>query len=202
MADKSKSNVKKGNKKKVNVSTSKTNKVGIVKKVEEVKREKALKPKKSFKDFLKNNKGLLIVLGIVALLVLMTILVEGNDEPKTEIDYSTLGSDVSSWYSDTQSDKYVITVIALSYCHYCADYKPKITEIANRNNVSLYWFEIDTMSEEDAQALQSTYKLEQYTGSSPYTAIIKGGEFVTDTVGYMPEEDTITFLTGAGMDIN
>lgn len=172
-----------------------------VKKIEkkaEKKFEKTVTIGKSKGNFWSNNKGLIIFLGILALLIALTFLIEGDETTKKEIDYSTLGSDIQEWYTDTQSNNYTLTVIALSYCGYCAQYKPIITQIANDEGLKLYWFEMDTMSSEDANALQNTYTLEQYSGSSPYTAIIYGGKFVTDTVGYMDESSTNTFLKEAG----
>lgn len=145
----------------------------------------------------KRNRSTIIILGAVLLLVLMSMLIEGNEKSK-EIDYSSLSADVQQWVEDTSSEQYVVTVIALSYCGYCEQYKPVITQIANDNGLKLYWFEIDTMSDEDANVLQTTYELEQYSGSSPYSLVTYGGEFVSDVVGYMEKADTETFLKGAG----
>ena len=189
----------------------KSKKVKSVKKdVEKVKPLK--KEKKDFKkvekknavigeskgNFWKNNKGAFIIIGVIALLIVLTLLIEGNEKTEKAFDYSTLGAEINTWYNDTQENQYVVTVIALSYCGYCAQYKPIITELATEEGLKLHWFEIDTMASGDAEALQYQYNLEKYTGSSPYTLITYNGEYVTDVVGYMEKEEITSFLENAG----
>ena len=129
-------------------------------------------------------------------MVAFTILKEKSEKTDTNLNIS---DDISSWVADSKTDQSVVAVIALSTCHYCAQYKPIITEIAEENSLKLYWFEIDTLNEADSSALTSTYSLTQYSGSSPYTFITKNGEFINDVVGYMPKEDTLTFLKDNGV---
>lgn len=166
-------------------------------KVEKEVKKTAVIGEKS-KGFWKNNKGTIIIVGVIVLLVALTILIEGNEKPNNEIDYSSVGTEVKAWYDDTQKDQNVVTVIALSYCGYCAKYKPIITALSTEKGFKLYWFEIDTMSEDDSSALQNTYDLEQYSGSSPYTVVTKNGAFVKDIVGYMEKSELVSFLESAG----
>ena len=192
MAEKSKkiNKVKKENKKIVPLKKETTKVEKVVKKTANVGA--------ASKSFWKNNKSTIIIVGFIVLLLAVTFLIEGNEKKSTEVDYSSVGTEIKAWYDDTQKDQNVVTVIALSYCGYCANYKPIITALSSERGFKLYWFEIDTMSEEDSAALQNTYKLEQYSGSSPYTVVTKKGAFVKDVVGYMEKAELVSFLEGAG----
>ena len=157
---------------------------------------------------LKKNIGVIIVVVIVTLLCVFAMLTEAGKEDNNssggnvEINLDALSSDMLAWHEATQKDKYVVTVIALSYCGYCKEYKPVIQEITDDENIPFYYFDIDTLNEtapEDANALQYAYDLENYTGSSPYTFITKNGEFIGDRVGAMDKETTISFLNSLGV---
>lgn len=152
------------------------------------------------KSFFKKNRTVLLVVGLVGLLLLLAIMIEGNEKPSSgSIEYSSLSTEVKAWYDETKSEEFVITVIGLSYCGFCEQYKPVLTQIANDNNIKLHWFNIDELSQADSNALQNTYELKQYTGSSPYTLITYGGEFIADEVGYMEKESVESFLKEAGV---
>jgi len=147
------------------------------------------------KKFIKNNKGLLIGLGVVLLLVLFTILQETNKSTEVEIDESALSAEMSTWLNDTRSDEYVVTVIGMTTCPHCQNYKPVIEEVSKNENIKLYFFEADTITNEaDNKALENAYELENYEGSVPYTFITKNGEFIADNVGGMDKDATLNFL--------
>jgi thiol-disulfide isomerase/thioredoxin len=123
----------------------------------------------------------------------------GENNVAKEVDVSKASKEVKEWYTAVTAEKNTaVTVIALSYCGYCKEYKPIITEIAKNEDLELYWFEIDTMSEEDGAILTGTYNLESYSGSSPYSFVTKDKKFLGDKVGYMANDATIQFLTGIG----
>lgn len=151
----------------------------------------------------KKNLGTIIILSIVGLLIIFSMLIktgeqgENSNETSGNIDPTALSEEVKEWYETTKKDEYVVTVIGLSYCGYCKQYKPVIEEITDDENIAFYYFDFDTLAEassKDADALEHTYDLENYTGSSPYTFITKNGEFIGDTVGYMDKDETTSFL--------
>ena len=153
------------------------------------------------KKFWKNNKGLIIGIGAVILLVLFTILQDNSKEEKViEIDESLLSAEMSDWLNSTREDKYVVTVIGMTTCPHCQNYKPVITSVSDNENLNLYFFEADTITNaEDNNALENAYELENYEGSVPYTFVTKNGEFVCDTVGGMDEKGTNDFLRSCGV---
>ncbi len=98
-------------------------------------------------------------------------------------------SNVDDWVKATKKEKIVVTVLALSYCHYCELYKPIITEYAEDNGYDLYWFEVDTMSDSDYLLLTSTFEENSYDESSSYTFVTYNNEFLGDYLGYYSKEE-------------
>lgn len=147
------------------------------------------------KKFWKKYKGWVIAALAVCAFVALSFLVEGNKPEEGES-----SSNVSEWVEAVKEDQYIITVIALSYCSHCKDYKPVITSIANEQGIPIYWFEIDTVSEEEANIISSTYEFSEYEGASPYTAITKKGEVVAQySLGYMDKDAATNFLKTNGV---
>jgi len=113
------------------------------------------------------------------------------------IDY--FNRNISDWEKDVKSGNTVVTVIGASYCEHCQEYKPVIKALANKNRINLYFYEIDTLSEEDQDKLQHTFELQNYEGRVPYTFIMKDGKFVNSTEGFQSKEDTVAFLLENGI---
>ncbi len=95
-----------------------------------------------------------------------------------------LKRDVNEWYEDVKSNNTVITVIGASYCGHCQEYKPYITTLADKHKLNLYFYEIDTLSEEDNNKLTTSFDLIDYQGSVPFTIIFKNGQAVATHEGY------------------
>ncbi len=129
---------------------------------------------------------------VVVLLVAFALLVMFTEEKPTNntVEYPS----VSAWQEETSEDKAVVTVLALTTCGYCQNYKPVIEELQEEYDFILYWYEIDTLSDADYTTLTSTYDLLNYEGSVPYTFVTKNGEFIVDVTGGMEKADTLKFL--------
>ncbi len=181
-------NVKKEVKKEVKPITKE-----IEKKTQEVVKE-VKEPIYGKKD---NNKKWALI-GALAVVLLLVCVVTIKDVQKDNTN-NNVSSNMTEWVTETKEDKYVVTVIGLTYCKHCKNYNPVISKLAKDYDFKLYWFDIDAMSEEDSNTLTTTYELQQYTGASPYTVITKNGEFVADYVGGMPESETKTFLQDNGV---
>lgn len=142
-----------------------------------------------------------LVSAIIWLFFGLSFLVNGKDKETTttdnnlkEVTLTGASSDIQSWYADLQTDKTVVTVIALSYCEHCANFEPIITKIAEEYDLTLHIFNIDKLETVDSNALTGAYNLVQYEGASPYTFVAKSGTFLGDTVGEMDETNTLNFL--------
>lgn len=140
------------------------------------------------KFFEKNWKKILVTV----LLVAFALLIMFTEEATTNNDEKSPA--VSQWATETMEDKPVVTVLALSTCGYCQSYKPILHGIQEEYGFVLYWYEVDSLSDEDYNALTSKYELLNYEGSVPYTFVTKKGEFIADTTGAMEKADTLKFL--------
>ena len=109
---------------------------------------------------------------------------------------------VDDWYSDVTNGKKVITVYGASYCSHCQDYYPVITKLANKYDLNLYFFEVDTLSKENPDAydkLMNSFEINDYDGSVPFTYIMNHTEYKVSTTGFVNREYTINFLKDNGV---
>lgn len=140
----------------------------------------------------KNKIPLLIGISIVVLFVLLGVLIKMDSSNGIE------GKSVSDWIKDTKNEK-VVTVLGLTTCSHCQEYKPKIISLAKKNNINLYFFELDTLSEEDRKTVVETYTLDEYEGSVPFTFIIDKGVYKDSRTGFSNITSIENFLSENGV---
>ncbi len=148
---------------------------------------------------MKKNKEtitLAVIAVFVALFVGLSFLIDTSGSKPEKKEEPTLSA--YDWLADTQTEDYIITVLALTTCQYCQAYKPVITKIADDYGLKLYFFETDELETTDTTILTTTYELKNYEGYVPFTFILKDGEVVGDQTGYNDEETTIQLLREVG----
>lgn len=155
-------------------------------------------------DALKAGKAGLIALCIWAFVGISFILGEGDtgntNTGGTElkkVDVSLASDTIKNWYNDLDSGAGVVTVIASSTCPHCKNYKPIITEVCEKENIKLYFFESDELSQDDYTILTNSINLQNYEGYVPYTFIVKDRNFVLDHTGEQDETSTRDMLSKA-----
>lgn len=137
-----------------------------------------------------------IIIGII-IVILGVIVISLNSQMP---DYKE--RTVEDWYNDIINNKEVLTIYGASYCSHCQEYYPVIAKLANKYNINLYFFEVDTIREKDQDAydkLMNSFELSDYDGSVPYTYIMRDGNFVNSTVGFANRDLTVNFLTENGI---
>lgn len=156
-------------------------------------------------DALKAGKAGLAAL-CVWLFVGMSFILSDNgekvDNDSTElktVDVKLASDTIKNWYNDLNSGVGVVTVIASSTCPHCKNYKPIITDVCDKENIKLYFFESDKLSEDDYTILTNSINLKNYEGYVPYTFIVKDRNFVLDHTGEQDETSTREMLTNAGL---
>lgn len=107
--------------------------------------------------------------------------------------------DLNEWQKDVRSGNTVVTVIAASYCEHCHEYKPVINALANKHNINLYFYEIDTLSESDQDILTSTFEIPTYQGRVPFTFIMNDGAFVDSYEGFQTQAEIVAFFLETGI---
>ena len=94
------------------------------------------------------------------------------------------------------SDEPFVMVVTQSTCHYCEQFLPVINDYAAKNDLPIYFLEIDTMDQTDAQNIFSTltYFSENSGWGTPLTLAIKDKEVVTELSGYTDDTTSIDNL--------
>lgn len=94
------------------------------------------------------------------------------------------------------SEEPFILMITQSTCGYCKEFKPIMDEYAEKNKVPVYYLELDTMDQEDAQQFMSSlsYFNENSDWGTPLTLAIKNKQVVTELNGYTDDTSTIDNL--------
>lgn len=148
---------------------------------------------------MKNKKKTITIAVIavfVALFIGLSFLIDtSGSKPVKESEVPS----AFDWLAATQTDDYIITVLALTTCQYCQAYKPIITQIAKDYDLKLYFYEVDSLSNEESAILTSSYELKNYEGYVPFTFVLKDGEVQGDNTGYLDEEGTMNFLREVGV---
>ena len=161
---------------------------------EEVVKEKETKKEKTSKTkTCRYNKLIIVIVCVAAFIGLSLLLPSNGEEKEPEVVY-----DVSEWATATKEDT-VVTVLASTGCGHCQAYKPVINELSKVHKFNLYFFELEELSQDEQNVVLTTYELENFTGSVPYTFIVKEGKIIDDTLGYADEETTVEFLTKNGL---
>ena len=108
-------------------------------------------------------------------------------------------NNVNEWLSETSENKTIVTVLGKSTCEHCMAYKPVIDKIAKKEKFTLYFFELDSLSDNEYDSIMNSKFLDTYEGYVPYTIIISNGEKVKDLTGYSTEEQIRSFLSENGV---
>ena len=93
---------------------------------------------------------------------------------------------VSDYLDVLQSEDKNIVFIGRPTCSYCVKLKPHLEEIADENNLKIYYVNIDEMSEEDTDKFfSSTDAFDKENLSTPMVLITKDGKVIDSNTGYM-----------------
>lgn len=126
-----------------------------------------------------------------------------KDEERIIIRETSNNINITSWINDINSGKEVVTVIGSSTCPHCIAYKPVIERIAKKNNIKLYFFEANLLDSSDKNIITDIDSDKfSFSGSVPFTYIIRDNKYIADTVGYSDIDSIIYFLNNNGFNIN
>lgn len=145
------------------------------------------------KEFLKKNKELVTIVGLVVLFVVFSLLFKNVDFNK-----NNGTSKIDEWYVQTKEHGVVVTVIAQTTCGHCQLFKPIMEEVHEENDFNLFWIEANELNNKDYTTLTKTYDISDYQGT-PYTFITNNGEVVATHSGRMEKEDLVNFLVENGV---
>jgi len=112
---------------------------------------------------MKKKNFIFIGIIIIFLLILLLLFVNNGKGNLIELSYNDIKEKIEN------KENFVLCV-SRTTCSHCADYKPKLKEVAKENNINIYYIDVDKYDEEEFSNLIS------FDGSTPTTIFIKNGE--------------------------
>ena len=118
------------------------------------------------------NKGKIRILGIIGIFVLVITIVfyiissNNNKDYFVSLGYNELNKKIEN------KDSFMLCVSSTT-CSHCAQFKPKLKEIANKYDVEIYYTDIDLYDENDSKEFSNTYNI---TGTPTTLVFIDGKE--------------------------
>lgn len=112
-----------------------------------------------------------------------------NPAQKQEREYH-----VEDWLVDIEKSEPVVTILGLTTCSHCQQYKPTIEKLADKHDFKLYFFELDELNEEERNMVEGTFELQTYEDSVPFTYIVKDKKIVAEETGFQSRDYTYQFL--------
>ena len=114
----------------------------------------------------KNN--IIILVASILLIILISFLIICN--------LNSGGKLIKLSYKEVQNKidnkETFVLVLSQSTCSHCADYKPKLINIAKENNINIYYLDYDT----DTYDTEKILKFFNFDGGTPTTFFYKDGE--------------------------
>lgn len=92
-----------------------------------------------------------------------------------------------------ESEEPFAVIFSQTTCSYCMQFKPVINEYVGKNNIPLYFIEINTLSDEEREGLLGSlsYFDDNESWGTPLTLGIKNKEVVTEISGFTDDEEEI-----------
>ena len=143
-------------------------------------------------DFIKKNKFIFIVIGIV-LLFIISILITPNKVGLIEDKH------VTEWLEAASKDTITVITLGQTTCSHCIAFKPTAEKFVNKYDVDWYWVDVDggasiQLTEQDIQILNEQFT--DFTGT-PYTAIYKSGTMIDKINGEAEYADVVEKIKNA-----
>lgn len=154
--------------------------------------------KKSEESFFKKYGMFLIIIGLLVVFLIIMLVTGGDKKNKSTTKGEVKTIDVSEWVDNTKKDDIMVTVFAQTTCSWCEKFKPVAEEVIKDENVEIYWFDIDNISQEDYASLGKAYSdLKEF--GTPYTIITRNGKKIDEISGYVEKKDLIAKLKKVGV---
>lgn len=141
------------------------------------------------------NKSIYAIAIILFIIIIATLLIVNiTTEKKGELislNYKEIKEKVIN------KDNFIL-VVSQSTCSHCANYKPKLTTIAKKYNINIYYIDYDLEKTKDQKEFLEEYDLD---GSTPVTIFIKKGrqtKLFDRIEGEVSKEKTISIYKKMG----
>lgn len=116
---------------------------------------------------MKKNKKYIISIACIGLIgILVGYALFYNNSNLIKLNYNEIENKINN------KDSFILC-ISRTTCSHCDNYKPKLSKIANKYNIKIYYTDIDTYDETEEKKFNTIIS---FDGSTPTTLFIKNGE--------------------------
>ncbi len=105
---------------------------------------------------------------------------------KENIDKEKIPETTKEWKIDTKTKK-VLTIICTNKSKKCKDLKNNVNKI--KEEIKIYYIEIDNLTEEEKEIYKTTYTLNDYTGYLPYIMLTDKDKLINTKTDIYKLED-------------
>ena len=118
---------------------------------------------------MKKNKIIYIIVLIILLLVISLLLLLNNKSNLIKLSYTEVIEKIDN------KETFILCITATD-CIHCNEYKPKLKKISNKYDITIYYTDISTFTDDE----YSNFKTQlSFDGSTPITIFIKDGTETT-----------------------
>lgn len=163
--------------------------------------EKENEVDKEFQDLQPNKKlikNILITLGVILVFGFVFIVsIKQEEKINKEASKNKFHEITVEKYNELyESGEKFVLLLGRPGCSHCVAFKPVITNVANTNEVDVYYLNTDTI--ETLGDWEAIWGLVEQEGT-PTVAVIENQKLVKSTSGEMTSNELISFLTEAGV---
>lgn len=115
---------------------------------------------------MKKKKIFFISITIITILLLAVLLIYKNNSNLVKLSYNEVIEKINN------KEDFVLCVTAKE-CVHCQSYKPKLKKVANQHNITIYYTDIDTFTNNEYENFKKEFS---FDGSTPTTIFFKEGE--------------------------
>ena len=118
-----------------------------------------------------------------------------NDNPNSKDNTSLNVINCNEYNNIIKSKKKKLVLYARPTCDYCKKFIPILEDIANEYNIEVNYFDIDTLSVDEASKFYKSSKLLNINKfGTPTLAIIKNGKIKHYSIGYISKDELLKWL--------
>jgi len=115
---------------------------------------------------MKKNKIIIIVIMLIAILTVTILLITANQSNLIELNYDEIIEKIDN------KESFVLCISRID-CVHCQSYKPKLKQIANDYDITIYYINTDNVKKEKYEEFKNKLNFDE---STPVTIFIKDGE--------------------------
>ena len=183
-------NIKKNN----NVKRDNEKVIKEVKEVKKVTEEKVVKESKKEAGFVKTHlTDIILIAAAVVIVIVGIVAVSKNGSNKEEY---LVELNYKQYVEMQESNEKFPFIIESATCSHCQNFMPVVKKFANKNEVTIYYIDLNKLSQEDYESFvaSNTFFEENENWGTPTTIILTGREVSDSLVGETDENTFKEFL--------